>query len=75
LYDDPELRAAQPFVAALLPVMMAARPRPVTPYYLMMSQILQAEFSAIIAGIKSPEKGLAEAREQIEFLLGNEPSD
>jgi trehalose/maltose transport system substrate-binding protein len=75
LYDDPELRAAQPFVADLLPVMMAARPRPVTPYYLMMSQILQAEFSAIIAGIKSPEQGLDEARRQIEFLLGNEPSD
>jgi multiple sugar transport system substrate-binding protein len=69
LYDDPELRDAQPFVAELLPVMMAARPRPVTPYYLMMSQILQAEFSAIITGIKSPEKGLNEAREQIEFLL------
>jgi multiple sugar transport system substrate-binding protein len=75
LYDDPELRAAQPFVVSLLPVMMPARPRPVTPYYLMMSQILQAEFSAIITGIKSPEKGLSEAREQIEFLLGNEPSD
>ncbi len=70
LYDDPELRAAQPFVAELLPVMMAARPRPVTPYYLMMSQILQAEFSAIITGIKSPEKGLDDARQQIEFLLG-----
>jgi multiple sugar transport system substrate-binding protein len=75
LYDDPELRAAQPFVVDLLPVLMTARPRPVTPYYLMMSQILQAEFSAIITGIKSPEKGLGEAREQIEFLLGNEPSD
>jgi multiple sugar transport system substrate-binding protein len=75
LYDDPELRAAQPFIADLLPVMMAARPRPVTPYYLMMSQILQAEFSAIITGIKSPEKGLDGARRQIEFLLGHEQSD
>jgi multiple sugar transport system substrate-binding protein len=75
LYDDPELRAAQPFVAELLPVMMAARPRPVTPYYLMMSQILQAEFSAIITGIKSPEKGLDDARRQIEFLLGSEERD
>ncbi|MCI0695151.1 ABC transporter substrate-binding protein [candidate division KSB1 bacterium] len=70
LYEDPELRAAQPFVAELLPVLMAARPRPVTPYYLMMSQILQAEFSAIITGIKSPKKGLNDARKQIEFLLG-----
>lgn len=75
LYDDPELRAAQPFVADLLPVLMAARPRPVTPYYLMMSQILQAEFSAIITGIKSPEKGLLDARKQIEFLLVDEHSD
>jgi multiple sugar transport system substrate-binding protein len=70
LYDDPELRAAQPFVAELLPVLMSARPRPVTPYYLMLSQILQAEFSVAITGIKSPEKGLDDARRQIEFLLG-----
>lgn len=75
LYDDPALRAAQPFIAGLLPVMMTARPRPVTPYYLMISQILQAEFSAIIAGIKSPEKGLNDARRQIEFLLRSEESD
>lgn len=75
LYDDPELRAAQPFVAELLPVMLAARPRPVTPYYLMISQILQAEFSAIIAGIKPPGKGLNDARRQIEFLLRSEKGD
>jgi multiple sugar transport system substrate-binding protein len=31
LYADPELVAAQPFVARLLPVMLTARPRPVTP--------------------------------------------
>ncbi|MGH7599136.1 MAG: ABC transporter substrate-binding protein [bacterium] len=75
LYEDPELRAAQPFVAELLPVLMSARPRPVTPYYLMISQILQAEFSAIITGIKPPEKGLDDARKQIEFLLGSGESD
>jgi multiple sugar transport system substrate-binding protein len=75
LYADPELVAAQPFVARLLPVMLTARPRPVTPYYLMISQILQAEFSAIITGIKSPEKGLNDAKHQIEFLLSAEQSD
>lgn len=75
LYADAELVAAQPFIADLLPVMLAARPRPVTPYYLMISQILQAEFSAIITGIKSPEKGLDAAQRQIEFLLRSEEAD
>jgi hypothetical protein len=41
----------------------------------MISQILQAEFSAIITGIKSPEKGLNDAKHQIEFLLSAEQSD
>jgi hypothetical protein len=35
----------------------------------MISQILQAEFSAIIAGSKPPEDGLNDARKQIEFLI------
>jgi multiple sugar transport system substrate-binding protein len=75
LYSAPELMAAQPFIAELLPVMLAARPRPVTPYYLMMSQILQAEFSAIVTGIKPPETGLNDAQRQIEFLLRTEESN
>ncbi len=35
-----------------------ARPRPVTPYYTLLSDVLQSEFSAAVAGMRSPEEAL-----------------
>ncbi len=69
LYRDPELIAAQPFLADLHNVFEHARPRPVTPYYVMISQVLQADFSAAVAGIKSPEAALASAQQTVEDIL------
>lgn len=70
LYADPELIRAQPYLPRLYPLMRSARPRPVTPYYLMISQILQPEWSAVLVGIKSPEAAVAEAGAQLLHLLG-----
>lgn len=70
LYDDPELRARDPILAELRTIFRTARPRPVTPYYLMLSQIMQPEFSAAITGVKSPEETLRSADLQINHLLG-----
>ncbi|MBI2875548.1 MAG: ABC transporter substrate-binding protein [Candidatus Tectomicrobia bacterium] len=69
LYQDQALREAQPFVEALYPIFLQARPRPVTPYYVMISQILQAEFSAILAGVKEPGAALQSAKRKIEYIL------
>lgn len=69
LYRDEELIAAQPFTARLYEVFERARPRPVTPYYVMVSQTLQTEFSAVLADIKSPEDALKAAQERIEKIL------
>lgn len=69
LYRDPDLLRAQPLVRALYGVFMTARPRPVTPYYMMITQVLQPEFSAAISGIKTPEAALAAAQEQINHIL------
>ena len=46
-----------------------ARPRPVTPYYVMISQVLQSEFSAVLVDRKTPEAALAAAQAQIEQIL------
>jgi multiple sugar transport system substrate-binding protein len=59
LYEDAELAAAQPFLAQLRTVLEAARPRPVSPYYVALSQTLQAEFSAVLVGERAPEAALA----------------
>ena len=69
LYEDSELLREQPFIASLYPIFMKARPRPVTPYYLMITQVMQPEFSAAISGIKTPEAALNSAQRQIEHIL------
>jgi multiple sugar transport system substrate-binding protein len=72
VYQDRELKAMQPFIVSLYDIFMKARPRPVSPYYMMMSQVMQPEFSGILSGIKTPEAGLRSTRRQIEHILGAE---
>jgi multiple sugar transport system substrate-binding protein len=70
LYADRELRKRQPFIASLYNIFMDARPRPVTPYYMMITQVLQPEFSAAVSGMKTPSQALRAAQEQTERILG-----
>jgi multiple sugar transport system substrate-binding protein len=70
LYRDPELLRTRPFFAQLCRIFMSARPRPVSPYYMMITQVMQPEFSAALAGIKSPQEALESASRQIDHLLG-----
>ncbi len=69
LYQDEALMAAQPFIVSLYQVFQTARPRPVSPYYLMLSQIMQPEFSAALVGLKEPKEALRSARLQMEHIL------
>jgi len=69
LYHDADLNRTNPFILPLYKAMRQARPRPVTPFYLMISQLLQPEFSAAIMGMKSPEQALDDASRLIEYVL------
>ncbi len=69
LYFDLEIIEKQPFLASLYDIFSRARPRPITPYYIMISQVIQPEFSAAISGIKSPAAALRSAQKQIEHIL------
>lgn len=69
VYSDPDLISRQPFIVGLYPLIAEARPRPVTPFYPMMSQVLQSEFSAVINGIKSPEEATGRAEKEIMRIL------
>jgi multiple sugar transport system substrate-binding protein len=69
LFQDAELKRANPFIPPLYEAMRGARPRPVTPYYLMISQLLQPEFSAAIMGVKPPEQALEDASRLMEHVL------
>ncbi len=54
LYSDPELVAGRPAMPEIYALALAARPRPVTPYYLMLSTTVQPELSAALVGVKTP---------------------
>jgi multiple sugar transport system substrate-binding protein len=69
LYHDPDLLRGHPSFPAIYSLAMVARPRPVTPYYLMLSTMLQPELSAALVGIKSPERAVMDARRQLDHLL------
>jgi multiple sugar transport system substrate-binding protein len=69
LYADSTLTKEQPLIADLYDIFMKARPRPVSPYYMMMTQVMQPEFSAAISGIKTPERALHSAQKQIEHII------
>jgi multiple sugar transport system substrate-binding protein len=73
LYDDAELRARQPFLGLLAHVFGTARPRPVTPRYVRMSQVMQSEFSAAIAGVRTPAAALAAGQRELEQIVADAP--
>jgi multiple sugar transport system substrate-binding protein len=69
LYEDAELLATQPALAELYKIFQHARPRPVSPYYVLLSQAMQSEFSAALAGVKTPEEALQALQSQMEQIL------
>jgi multiple sugar transport system substrate-binding protein len=69
LYEDAELLAAQPALAELYKIFQRARPRPVSPYYVLLSQAMQSEFSAALAGVKTPDEALRALQSQMEEIL------
>jgi len=69
LYQNPFLIKEQPFIVKLFPILENTIPRPVTPLYSQISQILQVEFSAILSNIRPVDKALKSAKVQIEHVL------
>jgi len=69
LYNDKDLIKEQPFTISLYDIFMKARPRPVSPFYMNMTQVMQSEFSAVISGIRTPKEALDSAQKQITHIL------
>ena len=66
---DPELTRTHPRLPQIHALMLAGRPRPVTPYYLVLSTTLQPEFSAVLVGLKPPHRAIREGRQRLEHFL------
>lgn len=71
-YHDATVLAAHPQADDLLAVLELARPRPVTPYYSKLSDILQIELHRAITGELAPQDALAGAAAQIRRIPGFE---
>lgn len=69
-YHAERLVREAPFIAELLPIALRARPRPVTPYYGMLTDVLQGEFSAAVAGVRAPEEALERAQALTDRVIG-----
>ena len=69
IYSDPRALKEDPSLKLFFPFLQAARPRPVTPFYLMLSQVLQGEFSAAVTGIKPAAVALHDAEQQVQRIL------
>jgi multiple sugar transport system substrate-binding protein len=69
LYHDPDVVRAHPDFPVVHDLMLNARPRPVTPFYLMLSTTLQPEFSAAVVGVKSPREAVRHAQRRLDYLL------
>jgi multiple sugar transport system substrate-binding protein len=69
LYHDGDVVREHPDFPVVHDLMLRARPRPVTPAYLMVSTTLQPEFSAALVGVKSPRQAIEHARLRLGYLL------
>ena len=69
LYSDPAVLRHHPAMERLQALALAGRPRPVTPYYLLLSATVQPEFSAALVGIKRPERAIADAGTRLDYFL------
>ena len=69
LYNDKAVLAANPHFKSLYPIVTKARPRPVTPAYPRVSEIIRNNVSAAVAGSKSVDAALNDMKRDLEPLL------
>lgn len=60
VYSDADVLKANPWFAQALPVVQAARSRPVTPRYTEVSEIMRTNMNAFLAGTKTADQALAD---------------
>jgi multiple sugar transport system substrate-binding protein len=75
LYDDPDVIAANPQFADQRPAFMSARPRPSTPLYPMVSNVLQRYFSRALSGTDPVDELARAAAADLNAVLALVPAD
>ena len=58
LYQDPDMVKKFPYLPVLKEGLLAARPRPITPYYQEVTTAIQEEAYAALQGQKAPDQAV-----------------
>jgi multiple sugar transport system substrate-binding protein len=69
LYEDPEVLQAAPWFKDALPVVQAARARPVTPRYNEVSEVIRTSVNAVLAGTTTPEDAVSQMQARLRRVL------
>ncbi len=70
LYEDSEILEFMPFLTEMYPAIVNTYPRPQTPYYAEVSNVLQVETQNAFVGNKTPAECVSDAEEQIKEIVG-----
>ena len=65
LYQDPEMVEKFPYLPALKEGLLAAKPRPVTPYYQEVTSAIQEDAYAALQGQKSPDQAVTDLTQKL----------
>jgi multiple sugar transport system substrate-binding protein len=69
VYNNSAVLAANPHYTDLYPIVLKARPRPVTANYPRVSEIIRTNVNAVVAGAKTVDKGLEDMQAGLEPLF------
>ncbi len=69
LFEDPEVLAANPHFAQFYDVIINARPRPVTPFYSEVSELIRSTMNAFLAGSLTEDEALERMQVGLEDIL------
>lgn len=69
LYKDAEVTGAVPWFADALQVVETAKPRPVTPRYNEVSEVIRTTVNSVLAGVATPEEGAAQIKARLGRII------
>lgn len=69
VYKDPDVLKVNPHFADFYEVLVTAKPRPVSPFYPMISDAMQIQLHRAITGKLAPQKALDNAARTIEAIV------
>jgi multiple sugar transport system substrate-binding protein len=73
LYDDPEVQAAQPYLAVARTALDTAHPRPVSPYYPDVTIAISRAANAVVTGGLTPEQAIERMQDHIQRAIDGKP--